>query len=168
KFKTNKTISEYNYLIQGVLENIDYFNHLNAAGSQYSLGEIISALGLVPETWKKVSGMDLRDTRGYQVGFYTRNSHFSIEIILGKDNRKSDTEFCEAMMRDVACPLSNVFYRVWFFRYGKGNSYYYGDKYCRTEDMQCLRNMNLSDINTLCKSCISADSVRYCSLILNF
>ncbi|MDO4162303.1 MAG: hypothetical protein Q4D80_04800, partial [Pseudomonadota bacterium] len=168
KFKTNKTISEYNYLIQGVLENTDYFDNIKAMGSEYLMVETISVLNLFPETWKIENERFVIDSKGNKISCFTRYNFFTIEIFLGNDNMKSKTEFCEAMMRDLACPLSSVFFRVWFYRGGMISSYYYGDKYCQTEDRQCLRNINLSDINTLCKSCLLEDKTKHCSLILEF
>lgn len=72
------------------------------------------------------------------------------------------------MMRDFAQPLSNMLYAAYFFRWAHPGTYYYGDKYCNNSDSQCLRNLTISDITQICRSCVGDESLRYCSLILNF
>ena len=72
------------------------------------------------------------------------------------------------MFRNFAQPLSNVLYTVRFFRWQFPSSYYYGDAYCGDENTECLRDLKLTEINQICKSCIDDEDLRYCSLILNF
>ena len=168
KFKINKTVEEYSMLTAGLLEHIDYFNGLNTEGTQYPLVNIVKALNLVPETWSVISVQDMRDSWGNQLGIFTRSGHFQLEINLGKGNSKSSVKFCETMMRDFAQPLSNMLYAAYFFRWNHPGTSYYGDKYCNSSDSQCLRNLTISDITQICRSCVDDESLRYCSLILNF
>ena len=167
-FKINKAVGEYSMLATGLLEHVDYFNNLNKDGTQYPLVETVKALNLVPETWGIISVQDMRDSWGNILGIFTRSGHFQLEINLGKGNSKSSVKFCEAMMRDFAQPLSNTLYQAYFFRWNHPGTSYYGDKYCYESDGECLRNLKLTDINQICKSCVDDESLRYCSLILNF
>ena len=167
-FKINKAVGEYSMLAAGLLEHVDYFNNLNKDGTQYPLVETVKALNLVPETWGIISVQDMRDSWGNLLGIFTRSGHFQLEINLGKGNSKSSVKFCEAMMRDFAQPLSNTLYKAYFFRWNHPGTSYYGDKYCYESDGECLRNLKLTDINQICKSCEDDESLRYCSLILNF
>ena len=167
-FKINKAVGEYSMLAAGLLEHVDYFNNLNKDGTQYPLVETVKALNLVPETWGIISVQDMRDSWGNLLGIFTRSGHFQLEINLGKGNSKSSVKFCEAMMRDFAQPLSNTLYQAYFFRWNHPGTSYYGDKYCYESDGECLRNLKLTDINQICKSCVDDESLRYCSLILNF
>ena len=167
-FKINKAVGEYSMLATGLLEHVDYFNNLNKDGTQYPLVETVKALNLVPETWGIISVQDMRDSWGNLLGIFTRSGHFQLEINLGKGNSKSSVKFCEAMMRDFAQPLSNTLYQAYFFRWNHPGTSYYGDKYCYESDGECLRNLKLTDINQICKSCVDDESLRYCSLILNF
>ena len=167
-FKINKAVGEYSMLAAGLLEHVDYFNNLNKDGTQYPLVETVKALNLVPETWDILSVQDMQDSWGNRLGIFTRSGHFQLEINLGKGNSKSSVKFCEAMMRDFAQPLSNTLYQAYFFRWNHPGTSYYGDKYCYESDGECLRNLKLADINQICKSCVDDESLRYCSLILNF
>ena len=167
-FKINKAVGEYSMLAAGLLEHVDYFNNLNKDSTQYPLVETVKALNLVPETWGVESVLDMRDSWGNRLGIFTRSGHFQLEINLGKGNSKSSVKFCEAMMRDFAQPLSDTLYQAYFFRWNHPGTSYYGDKYCYESDGECLRNLKLTDINQICKSCVDDESLRYCSLILNF
>ena len=167
-FKINKAVGEYSMLAAGLLEHVDYFNNLNKDSTQYPLVETVKALNLVPETWGVESVQDMRDSWGNILGIFTRSGHFQLEINLGKGNSKSSVKFCEAMMRDFAQPLSDTLYQAYFFRWNHPGTSYYGDKYCYESDGECLRNLKLTDINQICKSCVDDESLRYCSLILNF
>ncbi len=167
-WKINKAVNEYSMLTAGLLEHIDYFNNLNKDGTQYPLVNIVKTLNLVPETWGVESVQDMRDSWGNRLGIFTRSGHFQLEINLGKGNSKSSVKFCETMMRDFAQPLSNMLYAAYFFRWNHPGTFYYGDKYCNNSDSQCLRNLTISDITQICRSCVDDESLRYCSLILNF
>ena len=167
-FKINKAVGEYSMLAAGLLEHVDYFNNLNKDSTQYPLVETVKALNLVPETWGVESVQYMRDSWGNRLGIFTRSGHFQLEINLGKGNSKSSVKFCEAMMRDFAQPLSDTLYQAYFFRWNHPGTSYYGDKYCYESDGECLRNLKLTDINQICKSCVDDESLRYCSLILNF
>lgn len=168
KWRINKTIGEYSMFVAGLLEHLDEFNNINKEANQYPLVETVKALNLVPETWSTVSIQNMRDTWGNQVGIFTRLGHLQLEIIQGKGNGKAAEKFCEAMFRDFAQPLSNVLYMARFMRWQFPSSYYYGDAYCGTENAECLRDLKLTDINQICKSCVDDEDLRYCSLILNF
>lgn len=167
-WRINKTVGEYSMFVAGLVEHIDEFNNINKEGTQYPLVETVKAMNLVPETWSRVSVQDLRDTWGNQVGIFTRSGHFQLEIIQGKGNGKAAGKFCEAMLRDFAQPLSDVLYMVRFYRWKFPSSYYYGNAYCGDENTECLRDLKLTEINQICKSCIDDEDLRYCSLILNF
>ena len=53
KYKLNKVIGEYSYLIQGLLQHAD---DLKKLPNNYSLNNLIQALNIVPEAWK-VAGL---------------------------------------------------------------------------------------------------------------
>lgn len=167
-WRINKTVGEYSMFVAGLVEHIDEFNNINKEGTQYPMVETVKAMNLVPETWSIVSVQNLRDTWGNQVGIFTRSGHFQLEIIQGKGNGKAAGKFCEAMLRDFAQPLSDVLYMVRFYRWKFPSSYYYGNAYCGDENTECLRDLKLTEINQICKSCIDDEDLRYCSLILNF
>lgn len=167
-WRINKTVGEYSMFVAGLVEHIDEFNNINKEGTQYPLVETVKAMNLVPETWSIVSAQDLRDTWGNQVGIFTRSGHFQLEIRQGKGNGKAAGKFCEAMFRNFAQPLSDVLYMVRFHRWQFLSSYYYGNAYCGDENTECLRDLKLTEINQICKSCIDDEDLRYCSLILNF
>ena len=52
KFKINKAIEEYSYLIQGLVEHLHEIKYLSHNDTQIPIYEYIQAAHLIPETWK--------------------------------------------------------------------------------------------------------------------
>ena len=63
KYKLNKTVEEYSYVIHGLLEHLPELQKLNSGDSQYMLTDFLLAANMVPPTWSR-RGTDLSDSYG--------------------------------------------------------------------------------------------------------
>ena len=80
KFKLNKTISEYNYMLFGVLEHLDDLKHVPAGYKKYDFVDWIQALQLVPATWKTERNVAMWDNNGNVVQWYKTNEMNGMQI----------------------------------------------------------------------------------------
>ena len=62
KWKINKAVEEYNFLIQGLMEYKDNLVKSNPEVGQIKLGEFLKAANLVPETWTTSDGLYMTDS----------------------------------------------------------------------------------------------------------
>ncbi len=175
KFKLNKAIGEYSYLIFGMLENLEEIRKSKDenGNSAILLREVVFAKNLVPNTWKSEDGnarTGMMDPYGNYVRVFSRNSRLVFDVYIGniKNNESgqlvSDSfspQFCFALMQDIVVPLHEIINYVWF----TGNSTnYYGDRYCGSNS-KCISALSLNDLNRLCNYC---EKDKSCGLILEF
>ena len=173
KFKVDKAVSEYSYLIQGLLEHLKDLQNVskpNEGDIQYGLTSVVEAESLVPETWEKISNHNYNDPYGNLIRIFSRSQTLVIDMYLGGfqsvDGGSASTafspKFCSSLMQNVVQPLASVLNKAWFTY---GNTYY-GDKHCGSGS-KCIRDLKLSDINRVCNYC-TKQSGRFCGLILEF
>ena len=175
KFKVNKAISEYSYLIFGLLQNLDYIQGLNAANdngaANAGIVDFVQATNLVPDTWKKVLARRMLDPYGNIIQLFSRNNRLVIDFYLGgamdeNGNLTVNTHFsyqlCQNLMTDLVQPLHYSLYYVGFTQ--KWATKYYGDQLCNSE-VSCLSGLNLTEINELCRSCTEG---KMCAIVLEF
>ncbi len=173
KWKINKMAEEYSYLIHGLLGHLTEFQNLPI---NTGLVDTSFALGIIPDTWKKDSSLNVIDTFGNLIKPYVRNNRLVIDFYLGgistnSDNARVSQGFskrtCETLMRDVAAPLHYSVSVVWIFLSGNSTApskYFYGDSRC-SQGLHCLSEITLSDIHEACGLC---DGKRQCSITLEF
>ena len=171
KWKINKMAEEYSYLIHGLLGHLTEFQNLPVGTG---LVDTSFALGIIPDTWKKDSSLNVIDTFGNLIKPYVRDNRLVIDFYLGgistnSDNARVSQGFskrtCETLMRDVAAPLHYSVSVVWIFLSGTAPSkYFYGDSRC-SQGLHCLSEITLSDIHEACGLC---DGKRQCSITLEF
>ena len=159
KYKINKAVEDYSYLIQGLLENIDDIKKMNTDCTlQYSMVEVAYAKGLVPGTWKRLTNLgnsDFQDSLGNNIRPFIRCNRLVIDFYLGGRYKNDDgfqskgfpSRLCEALIQNMAQPLHTAVNRIAF---SDGNAWY-GDSVCDT-DNKCLRNASLLDIHEKCSS----------------
>ena len=160
KYKINKAVEDYSYLIQGLLENIDDIKKMSDADCkhQYSMVEVAYAKGLVPGTWTRLNNLgnsDFDDSLGNNIRPFIRCNRLVIDFYLGGRYKNDDGfqskgfpfRFCEALIQNMAQPLHEVVNRIAF---SDGNAWY-GDSVCDA-DKKCLRNVSLPDIHKKCSS----------------
>ena len=178
KFKINKAVSEYSYLIQGLmehLENIQKMSNVQEGDVHHGLVNVVQAAGLVPETWENSgTAADDRmiDPYGNVIQIFSRYGRLVIDMYLGGYSSLDDgsqaslsfsPKFCSALMQDVVKPLSSVLYSAWF-TYSSNN--FYGDKNCEA-GKKCIRDLTISEMQKACNYC-AKQSGRFCGLILEF
>ena len=180
-FKVNKIVSEYNMLVQGLIEH-----KINLRKTSANINELVLALNLVPNTWT-INGNYLTDSYGNQmiIGYRSANnerpwddaekSGVYIDYFLGalsKDEQgslKSESfsdKICFELFNNAIKPLHNMVNAGWV-NSGKNyykNSFYYGDSYC-SSNRNCLRDITLDQIKTICNSC---DKLSYCNVTIIF
>ena len=173
QFKVNKAVSEYSYLIYGLLEHLKDLQNIskpNEGDLQHGLTNVVEAESLVPETWEKISNHDYNDPNGNRIRIFSRNQKLVIDMYLGGfqsvDGGSASTafspKFCSSLMQNVVQPLASVLTTAFFTN---GNAYY-GDAYCN-ESANCIRNLSLSEINSVCNYC-TKEANKLCGIILDF
>ena len=178
KFKVNKAISEYSYLIQGLMEHlaeIQKMSNIQEGDVHHGLVSVVQATNLVPETWENAGHRQddkMIDPYGNIIQIFSRYERLVIDMYLGGYSDLDDgtqaslsfsPKFCSALMQDVVQPLASVLNKAWFTN---GNYYFYGDKHCGSGS-KCIRDLKLSDINRVCNYS-TKQSGRFCGLILEF
>ena len=174
KFKVNKAVSEYSYLIQGLMEhldNIQRMSNVQEGNVHHGLVSVVHAAGLVPETWSDRNNNDsMYDNYGNIIQIFSRNSRLVIDMYLGgwttleeggNASLSFSPKFCSTLMQDVVKPLSSVLYYAWFTNGGRT---YYGNKFCGS-GKRCIQNLTLSEIQKACNYCTNG---KVCGLILEF
>ena len=173
KFKVNKAIGEYSYLIHGLLEHLDEFK-ISETSAQLPLVDIVKALELVPETYKKYNNSLLSDPYNNYLHIFSSSKKVYISIQMGLTAQNTDgsyssagfsTNFCTALFDNIAKPLHSALYEAHVYRTNAANLRFYGDKYCNG-DVKCLRNATLKDIYDTCKSCDKKNAA--CDVTLAF
>ena len=173
KWKINKMAEEYSYLMHGLLGHLTEFQNLP---ENTGLVDTSFAMGIIPDTWKKVNYLHVTDTFGNTVKPYVRNNRLIIDFYLGGISTNSDNiaatqgfskRTCETLMRDVVAQLHYSVSFVWIYLSNNPatpSKYFQGDSRC-SQGLHCLSEITLSDIHEACGLC---DGKRQCSITLEF
>ena len=182
KFKVNKAVSEYSYLIQGLLEYRE--NLQKSVKGEVFLTDLLISLNLFPNTWKKTSDIYILDNYGnYIKPWYRSKSNRAdsspeqfgifINISFGKlvENEKGkhisadfNEKLCVEILEKIVFPLHNTLKGVLFGGNGNKvwNGYYLGDDFCRP-NTTCIRDMTLQKLKSSCSSC---DKTQLCAVTI--
>ena len=182
KWKENKIIGEYSYLIQGIIEHLSDFEKLNSRYTRYDLLPTLSAMNLLPGSWKNANNYDghknVYDTLGNNLSVFSRANKVVMTILFGESsvsengNTTSHTfskKLCKAFWQNLLVPLHEHIYfaGVYCSNIDSLPNYYFNDKYCGEElNHQCISAITLSDIERICSS--TADDEAYCALTWEF
>ena len=170
KYKTNKLVSEYNYLISGVLE---YYNDFINLSRGTSLNPHLEKLNLIPQSFDK-NGSYFVDVMGGNLNVWKDSSGIVVEIYFSRPTSQNfGIESCKALFQNLFYPLHSTLRSVGIWRgsagsEGEDTSYpytYYGDNQC-VGNKQCLKNVKISDIFNACED-ISENGQTY-SLVASF
>lgn len=149
KWKMNKAIAGYNYLVFNLSEHIDLFRQ---SQNQKLMGSIVYRLNAVPESWTYKNGT-LYDPTGTSVIVMGRNKVLALDIRLGKDVERSRKK-CVEIYKGFIQPLHESVKDVWIHNTKGGYTTFYGDKYCDgVYRKKCLKDMKLQDMSQVCKAC---------------
>ena len=171
KYKINKTVEQFNYLIQGMLEHTDSLRNKSNSSYQYGLVDVVQALNLVPETWERVDSIRLTDEMGDTIQPFIRNGNITIDFYLGGKTVEQGVGDLSYAFSDKLCReiVQNVFYplhsaaRAAHIRTDKAYSYY-GNILC-ADGRRCLKDITPTEINKICKACDKGKQA--CVLILD-
>ena len=167
KWRINKLMEEYSYMIQGILGHLTEFQKLPRNTGLVDVG---LAMNFIPSNWKKINPLLAYDTFGNVVKPYARDKRVVIDFYLGgfSDGQKSkgfSPRICAAIMKDLVKPLHSSLTYAWIFRGGlAATDIFRGDSIC-TSNATCLRDITPDDINRVCNLC---DGERQCSITIEF
>ena len=167
KWRINKLMEEYSYMIQGILGHLTEFQKLPHITGLVDVG---LAMNFIPSNWKKIDSVQAYDTFGNVVNPYVRDKRVVIDIHLGgfSDGMKTkgfSPRICAAIMKDLVTPLHSSLTYAWIFRSGlAATDIFRGDSIC-TSNVTCLRDITPDDINRVCNGC---DGERHCSITIEF
>lgn len=182
KFKINKAVSEYSYMLTGVLEYMDSLKELSKGTSHVMLADFFVSANIVPSSWEKRVVRNnivvLIDSYGNEISPYADygTKGITIDFRLGGFSAKDQNtdvsqsfsaDFCVNWFQNFAVPLHNVVDNAWFFKSNQWppSAILQGDAHCVAHS-KCLRNTTLNEINQLCHSC--QGSKEWCQLIIHF
>ncbi len=169
KFKINKMIDEYSYLINGILEHID---NLRKTSAEYtSLTAVVSDMNLFPPTWKLYPNSNIgpryRDSFGNVIDIYHGNADDIVfEIYLTSLNKQSSysTAICTSLIQNFVQPMHYNLHFFWFWVSEGASSYYYGDNYAASK-RKLIKDLTVVEIQQICQTCRPSQS---CSIYLAF
>ncbi len=171
KFKVNKLIAEYNMLVFGIMEHKENIIHTDE--NLLNLNQLVKQLNIVPETWK-IAGLRLDDGFGNLVYPYFAkkglwgidSDRLVIDFNLGGLSANAQGKETSATFSDKLCfeifntmliPLHDAILFAWMYRDGaSGSVRYFGDSTCGN-GKKCLKDMNFSEIKSLCGLCDKAN-----------
>mgnify|MGYP004682689173 FL=1 len=173
KWKINKTIEEYSMLITGLIEYKDNFIKNTPTETDVYLPDFIQAANLVPETWKKGGSSYMYDTLGNRVNIYFSNTEnisgtrYVFDIWFAQSASSNNSlayNLCRAFYQDVGIAMSS---NVLAIIVQRGKHFAYGDTLChegtdeKGNPRHCLRDMKLSEISDICKTCQTTNCAVY-------
>ena len=167
KFKVNRTLEHYNYLVLGMLDYVIETKNL-AEQTNTGMTMIAEAAGLIPATWKKENNFNLRDDMDNIVQIFANKTELSIDYVFQNSEKYSITDkLCNDLFNNTLKPLSNSI-KVIYVTIAKKIDFavYYGNTTCdTTKSQKCLRNVSLSDIRDSCNFCAKQ---KLCSIAVKF
>ena len=158
KFKVNKAIEQYSYIINGLIKPADELKIRGDKSGQmfYSYINVVEALGLLPPSWSnKRDNIGIHDDLGNYLQFFVRNKNVVIDFYLGGIGFETDSwyksnsfspKLCQEIVQNVFYPLHSVLHHVVLVK-----DAYYGDAFCGSK--KCLAEIKPSKINALCRAC---------------
>lgn len=158
-------------LMAGLLEYKDNFIKNTPAQSEPGIVDFVQAAHLVPETWIKKSNINMSDSLGNHVGIYFSNERnangydvgdrFVFNLYFGR-SKTSDNSFqynlCRTFFKDLGVAMSYNMLAMGMIPVAQ-NTNYAGDSRCHGglgyngETRKCLRDMTLTEISDICKTC---------------
>lgn len=174
KWKINKMVEEYTIMMVGLMDYEEtLFKTYTGTFEKRVISPLILDTKLVPETWKLVDKYQISDSLGNQIRTYVDTADtgikFTSDINIVPNGTNKDSEYayqlCMALSLDVVYALSsNMDYASLFIANDaitNNNGYMVYTKSCYDSDfskVKCLSDITLSEISTICKSCVQKTS----------
>ena len=176
KFKIDKALDEYSFLIYGLLEHINDIRNLTQDNTK-AIGLVTwgKAASLIPQTWtSEIKGgivdASLQDPYGNDINLFSRAGLLVMDMYLGGVSQNDEggyfsatfpSKLCSELYRNLAQPLHGVLNSVTL----TGGIVRYGDAFCDGKNKKCVKDITLTEIDTACKYC---NGTFACGLILQF
>ena len=172
KYKLNKTISEYSYLIYGLLEHMDDLKSVPVGMGQFNFTDFARAINIVPSSWTAEDNKAMWDNNGNIVQSYRGGTVLLLDFYLGGWQKSADStisanfspKLCVEMFNSIMTPLHSAVYSVNTYNSTKGDITFFGDAYC-SEGRGCLSNATLAQIKSACEHC---DASGVCCITIRF
>ena len=161
KFKVNKAISEYSLLIFGILEHLDDLRPTACDNTNFcGLASYYQAANLLPGNWIVTDDAHIYDSNGNMIFTFVRNKRIGFDLYLGAatGSSKFPQKLCKELFTNLVKPLHSSLYHAGIWGNVNGGNYLYGDNICQTDGLKCLRDISLSEINSLCESCADGEA----------
>ena len=171
KWKINKMISDYSFLIQELLEYKDNLIKSNPDSGAIYLRDFILAAKLVPTSWTAQNSYGLLDSMENNITPYLNNDKKFLVIDIhikttGQNTNDLAYNTCVALFNDIAKPLAHDFIGLRVSSDPEG-LHYNGTTTCKqAENFKCLADMTLAEINRVCKACVMNRNM--CTLYMVF
>lgn len=173
KYKINKMLDDYTMLTTNILEHLDEFEHVSKNSSKIGLVDVLQASGIIPPSWEKMNSLQIWDSNGNLLSFYSSFSSFYFIINIGGhsvDLQGTEIaggfsqDICLTLFKDLIKPLHYPITSIMI--YGKkGYFLAYGDAFCDDYIKKCLSNLTLSEMKQACEIC---NDNTYCEMKLRF
>ena len=177
KYKVNKALEEYSFLIYGLLEHMRDIQNLTQENRSKAIGLVtwVKAASLIPQTWtSEIKGgivdASLQDPYGNDINLFSRAGLLVMDMYLGGYSQNDEggyfsaafpSKLCSELYRNLAQPLHGVLNSVTL----TGGIVRYGDAFCDGKNKKCVKDITLTEIDTACKYC---NGTFACGLILQF
>lgn len=187
KFKVNKIINEYSFMLAGIVEHADDLgrNSYRKKSGYFGEGLVdwIEGMNLVPATWHRINDIAMSDSSGNVVQWYKADNRLAVDFYLGgwqedksqsysgwldgKASASFSPKLCVDMFESLVQPMHHVLYEANTFnskQSGKG-VVFLGDSICGSENKKCLSAAKLADFHQACQVC---DATGVCAITLWF
>ena len=181
QFRINKAISEYSYLIYGMLEHLDDFKKTTTGMTENAeVFTVAESLSLVPKSWNKINNLQYTDSFGNMLQLWVLPNYpggatvLTFDFYLGGVTKISDSQnvsadfsakLCTEIYQKIAIPLHAVAWDANLYRSGGESRFIVGDKPC-DGSQKCLSNITLAEIHSVCDACARDNEV--CAIAMHF
>ena len=168
KWKVNKAVADYTYLIQGLMEQRTAIIKSKSITGEEGLVDLAQSTDLTPPNWEKIDDAWISDEYGNEVHLYSTKyglfnlpDRITFDIALGgyylnADNNKTSPNFseklCLEIYKNLVVPLHSALMYGGLFR-STGSHQLFGDGYCQSDNRKCLKDLTPVEINDICRSC---------------
>ena len=112
QFRINKAISEYSYLIYGMLEHLDDFKKTTTGMTENAeVFTVAESLNLVPKSWNKINNLQYEDSFGNMIQLWILKDYqaaadatvLTFDFYLGGVTKVSDSKNISANFSSKLC-----------------------------------------------------------------
>ena len=183
QFRINKAISEYSYLIYGMLEHLDDFKKTTTGMTENAeVFTVAESLSLVPKSWNKINNLQYEDSFGNMIQLWILKDYqaaagatvLTFDFYLGGVTKVSDSQnisanfsskLCTEIYQKIAIPLHAAALNANLYKSAGSGLFIAGDKTC-DGSQKCLSNITLAEIHSVCDACARDNEV--CAIAMHF